>query len=490
MGYMNRLWVLFVALMCAGAVQAGTAGITGQYAGPYLLTVWNGGNGAVLGTSTGSPRWIWDFTAGTASFDPGVLSVSFPYSTTPITLVDNGDGTYTGSYTVNIGGTPGATSTTWDITDDGLGNLDMVTLDTEPNGNPGTLLAGVLMLPVDLQWDGDADQEPHIALDATALDFNLVTTGAQSNADLVIHNVGVSNLQLGAIATADPLAAPFSILDASGCVAPIPPTGSCTISVRFAPTAEVTSSDTFDIPSDDPDAPSVTVAVQGTGVAPLPDIALDTLAADFGAVVVGDSTTRDIAVTNEGGGLLTISSIQLSGADMAEFGQTSDCTTLATGASCTITVSFAPATATAKAATLTILSDDLDEASVTVDLTGSGTAAIAGFTGRYVGAYQMTLWNATSGTVLGTSLPVGPSILWDFDFDAGTVMLTNADLTTGVGYVITPAPTPLQRNADGTYTATYSILIGDKGPGTTTTTWRITEANGTLTVTTLDADNN
>ncbi len=489
MGYMNRLWVLFVTLMCAGAVQAGTIGITGQYAGSYLLTVWNGGTGAVLGTSTGSPRWIWDFDAGTVSFDPGVLSVSFPYSTTPITLVDNLDGTYTGSYTVSIGGTPGATSTTWDITDDGLGNLIMVTQDTDGNGNPGTLLAGVLMLPVDLEWDGTADQAPHIALDTTALDFDLVTTGTQSNANLVISNVGVSNLQLGAIATADPLTAPFSILDASGCVAPIPPSGSCTISVRFAPTAEVPSSDTFDIPSDDPDAPSVTVAVQGTGVAPLPDIALDTLTADFGAVVVGASATQAITVSNQGGGPLTIGSIQLSGADMAEFGQANDCATLASAATCTITVSFTPATTTAKAATLTILSDDPDEASVTVALSGSGTAPVAGFTGRYVGAYQMFLYNKTDGSVLGNSVPAGQNIPWSFDFDAGTVAITNGYLTTANDYTITPAPTPLERNPDGTYSVTYSIMIGPEGPGTITTTWRITETNGTLTVTTLDADN-
>jgi len=488
MGYMNRLWVLFVALMCAGAVQAGTAGITGQYAGTHSLTVY--GPAGVLGTSTGNPAnvWVWDFTTGTVSFDPGMLSVSFPYSTSPITLVDNGNGTYTGSYTVTIGTTPGATSTTWDITQVG-GNLTIVTQDTDGNGNPGTLLAGVLALPVDLQWDGTAGSEQDIDV-APTLDFGLVSTAAPASIDLVVHNVGGTALQLGAIASGNPLAAPFSILDASDCVAPIVPSGSCNISVRFAPTTEGPFSDTFDIPSDDPDEASVTVTVQGTGVGPDPDIALATPTVAFGAVVLGNSATQDIMVSNQGGNPLTIGSIQLSGADMAEFGQTSNCTTLATGATCTITVSFTPATAAAKAATLTILSDDPDEASVTVALSGSGTAPVAGFTGRYVGAYQMTLWNATSGTVLGTSLPVGPSILWDFDFDAGTVMLTNADLTTGVGYIITPAPTPLQRNADSTYTATYSILIGDKGPGTTTTTWRITEANGTLTVTTLDADNN
>ena len=491
MNHMNFSLVLCAALMCAGAgtVKAGTAGITGQYAGTYSLTVWNGATGAVLGTSTGNPNnaWIWDFDAGTVSFDPGMLSVGFPYSTTPITLVDNGNGTYTGSYTVNIGGTPGATSTTWDITDDGLGNLTMLALDTDGNGNPGTLLAGVLALPVDLQWDGGANAQPDIDV-ALTVDFGLVTTGTQGDAVLVVSNAGTVELQLGAIASADPLAAPFSILDASGCSTPIPPAGSCSITVRFAPVTEGLLSDTFDIPSDDPDESSVTVTVQGSGVAPLPDIALGTLTADLGSVVVGNSATQAIVVSNQGGGPLTIAGIALSGADMAEFAQTNDCTTLASGASCTITVTFAPATAAAKAATLTITSDDPDEASVAVVLSGTGTAPVAGLTGRYVGAYSMFLWNATDNSVLGNSVPAGQNIPWIFDFDAGTVTLTNAGLTTGVDYVISPSPTPLARNADGSYTASYSIMIGDKGPGTTTTTWRITEADGTLTVTTLNAD--
>ncbi len=497
MGYMNRLWVLFVALLCTGAVQAGTPGITGQYAGTHSLTVNGGTEGAVLGNSTTNPNnfWSWDFTTGTATFDAGQVSVPsmgalIPYSTGPITLTDNGDGTYTGSYTVNFGTSSASTSTTWDITDDGAGNLDMVTLDTDGDLVPGTRLAGVLPADVNMQWDGSANPEQDIDV-ALTVDFGRVSTAAPASIELVVHNVGGTALQLGAIASGTPLAAPFSILDANDCVAAIPPSGSCNISVQFAPTAEGPFNDTFDIPSDDPDEPSVTVTVQGTGVGPDPDIVLDASTIAFGAVVVGADASQEITVSNHGGSPLTIQDIQLSGTDPTEFIQTNDCTApLATSASCTVTVRFAPATVAAKAATLTILSDDPDEASVTVALSGSGTAPVAGFTGRYVGAYQMTLWNATSGTVLGTSLPVGPSILWDFDFDAGTVMLTNADLTTGVGYVITPAPTPLQRNADGTYTATYSILIGDKGPGTTTTTWRITEANGTLTVTTLDADNN
>jgi hypothetical protein len=140
-----------------GAVQAGTIGITGDYTGTYSLTVWNGGTGAVLGTSTTNPNnaWSWDFTAGTASFAAGTLNLGFPYSTGPIALVDNGNGTYTGTYGIAIGTNAGTASTTWDITQ--VGNaLTIATVDTDSNGIPGTTLMGVMPLPISLQWDGSA----------------------------------------------------------------------------------------------------------------------------------------------------------------------------------------------------------------------------------------------------------------------------------------------------------------------------------------------
>ena len=145
-----------------GAVNAGTIGITGAYTGTYSLNVYNGLDGSVLGYSTTNPNnlWDWDFTAGTATFAPGTLSVLYPYSTGPISLTDNGDGTYTGSYSVTIGPSTGPTTTTWDITDNGSGSLSIVTLDPDGNGIPGTTLMGVMPLPVSLQWNGSATAVP------------------------------------------------------------------------------------------------------------------------------------------------------------------------------------------------------------------------------------------------------------------------------------------------------------------------------------------
>jgi hypothetical protein len=78
---------------------------------------------------------------------------------------------------------------------------------------------------------------------------------------VTVANSGDAALDIYTIATADPLAAPFSIaLD--GCSGQtLAPGGSCTLTVRFAPAGEGAFSDSFDIPSSDPDEGAVTYSL-------------------------------------------------------------------------------------------------------------------------------------------------------------------------------------------------------------------------------------
>ena len=68
-----------------------------------------------------------------------------------------------------------------------------------------------------------------------------------------------------AIGATDPVAAPFSV-SADNCSGQtVAPSGSCTITVSFSPTAIVAYTDSFDIPSNDPDEASVTFSLSGSG---------------------------------------------------------------------------------------------------------------------------------------------------------------------------------------------------------------------------------
>ncbi|WP_416395404.1 choice-of-anchor D domain-containing protein [Allohahella sp. A8] len=110
----------------------------------------------------------------------------------------------------------------------------------------------------------------------------------------------------------------------------------------------------------------------GGGGADPANIAVDVEAVDFGNVQLGISETRSVTVTNDGDGILAINGVTVTGANADAFIQTNDCTTLASGESCTIDVTFTAASEGAQAAVLTIESDDPDTSVVSVDLSASG----------------------------------------------------------------------------------------------------------------------
>jgi len=94
---------------------------------------------------------------------------------------------------------------------------------------------------------------------------------------------------------------------------------------------------------------------------------------DFGSVVVGTTSPPEtIALADNGNGALTISSITASG----DFSQTNTCgSSLATNASCSITVTFTPTAMGSRSGSITI-TDNASPATQTVSLLGTGTAPL------------------------------------------------------------------------------------------------------------------
>ena len=87
------------------------------------------------------------------------------------------------------------------------------------------------------------------------------------------------------------------------------------------------------------------------------------------------STAKAFTVTNDGTATLTFSSIKLTGSQADDFAMTTTCgTTLAANASCTISVTFAPVSTGAKAASVSI-ADNASGSPFTVKLSGTGVAA-------------------------------------------------------------------------------------------------------------------
>lgn len=103
--------------------------------------------------------------------------------------------------------------------------------------------------------------------DDLLVDFGDVFLTATANQTITVTNDGAADLVLGTIGAANPLDAPFSILAvADTCSArTLEPAESCTFIAEFATDVPEIYNDSFDIPSNDPDEPSITVAVSATG---------------------------------------------------------------------------------------------------------------------------------------------------------------------------------------------------------------------------------
>jgi len=97
--------------------------------------------------------------------------------------------------------------------------------------------------------------------------FTDLTIGGSSDQTVTLSNDGNAGLVLGVITQNNALAAPFSLVNDTCSGQTVVAAANCTFDVRFAPTATGVFSDSFDIPSNDPDESSVTVSVSGAGLA-------------------------------------------------------------------------------------------------------------------------------------------------------------------------------------------------------------------------------
>jgi hypothetical protein len=127
----------------------------------------------------------------------------------------------------------------------------------------------------------------------------------------------------------------------------------------------------------------------------------------FGSQTVGVITpAKAITLSNTGSGPLTVNGVSITGANSSVFVQSSNCgSSVAGGASCTISVTFAPSAAGSSIGTLSI-SDNVSGSPQTVSLSGTGTTPSSGSGGG-------------SGNTLPKNLPTG-MLLWLAN-DAGLV---------------------------------------------------------------------
>jgi VWFA-related protein len=109
-----------------------------------------------------------------------------------------------------------------------------------------------------------APPSPRILVSSTQIDFGDIILDDIAEQAYTIRNVGSSTLTLGQIAQTDPLAPPFSIVNDNCSGTALTANKECPFTVLFSPTSQGKGfTDSFDIPSNDPNFATVTVGVVG-----------------------------------------------------------------------------------------------------------------------------------------------------------------------------------------------------------------------------------
>jgi hypothetical protein len=339
---------------------------------------------------------------------------------------------------------------------------------TDGGGNSGVFGSTACTMPTPTFPPYLPDNGSAISISPTALGFGSVATGSTSAAQTVtVTNSGSA-------------AAPVSGVSASGdfsqtntCGSSLAAGGSCTVTVRFAPTATGSRTGNLTVTAA---GVTNTVPLSGTGVAAGPRLTASPSSLTFPATVVGNaSASQTVTVTNEGTAAATVSGVTASG----DFSQTGNCGSLAVGASCTVTVTFRPTASGTRTGSLSLAGNS----PLTVALSGSGI----GSTTNIAAGKPASASSQVNGTQAASTVTDGDANTYWESANNAFPQWAQVDLgsTYNVGKVVLKLP---PATAWATRTQTLSVQTSTNGTsfgtavGSATYTFNPASAN-TVTVT-------
>ncbi len=227
-----------------------------------------------------------------------------------------------------------------------------------------------------------SDFTPRLSTESTVVDFGRVTVNTTKTIDFSITNVGSASLVIDKIVLSDDTSNEFVIGNFPSSLKPLE---TYNLELSYSPKETGADTGSFLIYCNDESLkPKEYLAIKllGEGVPP-PDIRVDTTSFLFGAVPVGESSTKTAKIMNVGDGPLFITNIYIDADDpsMAErFIQVEPLSfpiTVESGDSTPLTITYIPDAEEAHQAKVHIESNDPDEPVVDLILLGSGTAPYA-----------------------------------------------------------------------------------------------------------------
>jgi Abnormal spindle-like microcephaly-assoc'd, ASPM-SPD-2-Hydin len=291
-----------------------------------------------------------------------------------------------------------------------------------------------------------------------------------------LTNIGTGDLHIGTVTKGG--AQPGDWSETDNCAnATVASSASCSITVTFTPAGTGDRSATLTIADDANPNPQV-YALNGTGTDPhaIPSPA----PMSFGSVAVGTPSVLPLTVTNTGVGDLHVTGIVMGGTNSGDVSidpSTDHCTgaTVAQTTACSVGITFTPAAAGDRTATLTISDNALDSPQV-VTVTGRGITASLSFnsaTGTYSFGNQLYQSTAQQDIIITNT---SPSVL-------GITTLTAGGANPADFPVITDGCSGKQLAAHGTCTVTVAFTPSATGPRTATLTFADSAPDSPQTVT-------
>jgi len=305
--------------------------------------------------------------------------------------------------------------------------------------------------PQGVQLSGTGDATVAVTVSPASLSFGNQLLGTPGTPQgVTVTNPGAAAISITSLAISN------GWTETDNCLPAIPANSSCNIRVVFVPTAGGSQSGSITLTDDANNSPQ-TVALSGTGLAPVVTFSATSLS--FSSQNVSTtSAPQSILLTNTGTGALTPLTISTSG----DFAETNNCTVpINPGTACTIGVTFTPTAAGTRTGTLT-LTDNATNSPQTVTLSGVGAGQPASISptsltfgnepvGSTSASQTITLTNPDNNV---SGVPEVPAIQSSGDFQYQTGCESETVLTTNSPCPITVTFTP---TAPGTRTGTLIV---------------------------------
>jgi hypothetical protein len=323
------------------------------------------------------------------------------------------------------------------------------------------------------------------SMSPTSQDFGSVRIGSTSAAQaLSIVNTGNDSFTVTGIT----VPAPFVLVTGPSLPASVAGGASLPVSVELAPTAVGSAAGLLSVSTD---AGFVSATLTGQGVASAIAASLDPI--QYGTVSVNTTSTLALQLSNPGTAPLTISKLQLGGANAGDFAltpQPSLPATVPVGDALTVDVAFTPTALGDRSAQLVAVSDALGSSSLSIGLDGRGIGAHAvlspaslDFGSTIVGSASpplaVTIANTGDDQLVVSAIVLGGANGGDFTESQALPLVIPAGSASPIAFQFAPT-------AGGERTATATFQTSD--PFAPTSTLSLVGGGQTPTIVATPAD--